>query len=79
MSGQRQAGRRYDARSRQLQAQQNRDRILAVAVGVTFYALLALFPAVAALISIYGLFADAGTIQDHLNALAGLLPGGRSR
>jgi AcrR family transcriptional regulator len=31
MSGPRQAGRRYDARSRQLQAQQNRDRVLAVA------------------------------------------------
>lgn len=31
MSAPRQAGRRYDARSRQLQAQQNRDRVLAVA------------------------------------------------
>jgi len=54
----------------------NNDRILAVAAGVTFYALLALFPAVAALVSIYGLFADAGTIQDHLNTLGSFLPGG---
>jgi len=49
---------------------------MAVAAGVTFYALLAIFPAVAALVSIYGLFAEPGTIQDHLNALAGLVPGG---
>jgi membrane protein len=54
----------------------NKDRILAVAAGVTFYALLAIFPAVGALVSIYGLFAEPGTIQEHLNALAGLLPGG---
>ena len=40
----------------------NDDRILAIAAGVTFYALLAIFPAIAALVSIYGLFADPGTI-----------------
>src|SRR4249920_2950792 len=38
------------------------DRILANAGAVTFFALLALFPGIAALVSIYGLFADAGTI-----------------
>jgi membrane protein len=54
----------------------NKDRILAVAAGVTFYALLALFPAIAALVSIYGLFADPATFQEHLNALSGVLPGG---
>src|SRR3954464_8990962 len=53
-----------------------KDRILAVAAGVTFYGLLALFPAVAALVSIYGLFADPATIQEHLNPLSGVLPGG---
>ena len=54
----------------------NKDRILAVAAGVTFYGLLALFPAIAALVSVYGLFADPGTIQEHLNTVAGFLPGG---
>jgi membrane protein len=54
----------------------NKDRILAVAAGVTFYGLLALFPAIAALVAIYGLFADPTTIQDHLNLLSGVLPGG---
>src|SRR5205823_1815821 len=33
-------------------------RVVALAAGVTFYALLAIFPAIAALVSIYGLFAD---------------------
>src|SRR3954470_12863308 len=36
----------------------NKERILAVAAGVSFYGLLALFPPLAALVSIYGLFAD---------------------
>ena len=52
------------------------DRIMSVAAGVTYYALLALFPAIAALVSIYGLFADPVTIQEHLNALSGIMPGG---
>lgn len=54
----------------------NKHHITSVAAGVTFYALLAIFPAIAALVSIYGLFADAGTIQEHMNSLAGFLPGG---
>ena len=52
------------------------DRILANAAGVTFYALLALFPGIAALVSIYGLFADPSTIVGHLDAIAGFAPGG---
>ena len=54
----------------------SQDRVMSVAAGVTYYALLALFPAVAALVSIYGLFADPGTIESNLSALAGVLPGG---
>jgi membrane protein len=53
-----------------------KDRVVSVAAGVTFYALLAIFPAIAALVSTYGLFADPSTIQEHLNALSGFLPGG---
>jgi membrane protein len=52
------------------------DRILANAAAVTFYALLALFPAIAALVSIYGLFADPGTIASRLDSVSGILPGG---
>ena len=52
------------------------DRILANAAAVTFYALLALFPAIAALVSIYGLFADPSTIANSLDSVSGILPGG---
>jgi len=52
------------------------DRILANAAGVTYYALFALFPAKAALVSIYGLFADPTTIVGHLDAMSGVAPGG---
>jgi membrane protein len=54
----------------------SKDRILANAGGVTFYALLALFPGIAALVSIYGLFADPNTIVSQLDTLSGLAPGG---
>src|SRR2546421_3945115 len=52
------------------------DRILANAAAVTFYALLALFPAIAALVSIYGLVADPKTIATQLDSVSGILPGG---
>ncbi len=54
----------------------SKDRVMSVAAGVTYYALLAVFPAIAALVSIYGIFADPGTIQSHLNTLSGVMPGG---
>jgi YihY family inner membrane protein len=50
------------------------DRLLAVAAGVVFYALLALFPAITALVSLYGLFANASAMNDHLAGLGGILP-----
>ena len=52
------------------------DRVLLVSAGVTFYAILALFPAIGALVSIYGLIADPGTINDQLASLQGILPSG---
>ena len=52
------------------------DRIPLVAAGVTFYALLAIFPGIAALISIYGLFADPVTVAGHLDTITSLAPGG---
>ena len=54
----------------------NEDRVLSVAAGVTFYTLLSLFPAIAALVSCYGLFADVSAINQHLSALQGVLPSG---
>lgn len=53
----------------------NEDRLLAVAAGVVFYGLLALFPAITAIVSSYALFATPNTINDHLSMLSGVLPG----
>ncbi len=52
------------------------DRIMANAAGVTYYTLLALFPGIAALVSIYGLFLDPHAIARELDAAAGVAPGG---
>ena len=52
----------------------NKDRVLAVAAGVTFFTLLSLFPAIAALVSCYGLVADVGAINEHLASMQGVLP-----
>ena len=49
---------------------------MAVAAGVTFYALLALFPSLVALVSLYGLTADPGTLGEHLRSFAGVAPQG---
>ena len=51
-------------------------RLLALAAGVTFYSILAIFPAIAALVGVYGLFADPTTISTHLDSVSDLLPGG---
>ena len=51
-----------------------RDRIMATAGGVTFFSLLALFPALAAFVSLYGLFADVHTVREQLRILAGFMP-----
>jgi membrane protein len=53
-----------------------RDRVLALAAGVAFYAILAIFPALAAVVALYGLFADPTTIAGHLDAMGGVLPRG---
>jgi membrane protein len=45
-----------------------------IAGGVTFAVLLALFPGLAALVSIYGLVFDAGQIERQMAALSGVLP-----
>jgi membrane protein len=52
------------------------NRLLAVAAGVVFYSLLAIFPAIAAFVSLYGLIADASTIDSHLSLASGVFPAG---
>jgi membrane protein len=52
------------------------DRVTLIAAGATFYSLLALFPALAAFVSLYGFVADPTTIADHIAFLGGFLPSG---
>jgi membrane protein len=54
--------------------QASEDRLLAIAAGVVFYGLLALFPAVTALVSCYGLFTKPDSINDHLSFLQDVMP-----
>lgn len=51
-------------------------RIMALAAGMTYYSILAIFPAIAALVAVYGLFSNPSTIAGHLDQLGGFLPGG---
>jgi membrane protein len=50
------------------------DQVPLLAAGVAFYAFMAIFPALIAVVSIYGLFADPSTIANQLNSLTGTLP-----
>ncbi|MCP1548305.1 MULTISPECIES: YihY/virulence factor BrkB family protein [Methylorubrum] len=52
------------------------NRLTLVSAGVTFFVLLAIFPAVAALVSVYGLIADVSTINHQIETLRGVLPSG---
>ena len=50
------------------------DRVGLIAAGVAFYGLLALFPAITALIAISGLLVEPSQIVDQLESLSGLMP-----
>src|SRR5215211_2379926 len=50
------------------------DQVPLLAAGVAFYAFMAIFPALIAVVSIYGLFADPSTIANQLNSLTATLP-----
>jgi len=45
-----------------------------IAAGATFYLLLALFPALAVFVSLYGIVADPNTIADHIAYIGQFLP-----
>lgn len=50
------------------------DRVGMIAAGIAFYGLLALFPAITALIAISGLIVEPSQIVDQLESLSGLMP-----
>ena len=51
-----------------------RDNVTLVAAGVAYYVFLSIFPALAALVSIYGLFSDPAEVGRQIAPLANLLP-----
>jgi membrane protein len=51
-----------------------KDNVSIVAAGCAFYALLALFPAITALVSIYGLVADPASIEGQMNRMQEVAP-----
>jgi membrane protein len=57
-----------------VKAEMAKDNLSLVAAGVAFYVLLAIFPAIAAIVSIYGLVADPQTVEQQLAAISHLLP-----
>lgn len=59
---------------RRVGAKVGRDDISLVAAGVAFYSLLAIPPALAAAIALWGLFADPESIEQQISQLAGALP-----
>jgi len=50
------------------------DRVLIVAAGVTFYAILSLFPLITAFVSVYGIFADRAAVAAHVATLEDVVP-----
>jgi membrane protein len=50
------------------------DRLLSIAGGVSFFVLLAIFPAITALVSAYGLLFSPGTITNNLALLNDVVP-----
>lgn len=51
-----------------------RDHVSIIAAGVAFYGMLAVFPAITSLVSIYGLLADPADVQSQFASLKGIIP-----
>ncbi|HEY0144674.1 MAG TPA: YihY/virulence factor BrkB family protein [Methylovirgula sp.] len=52
----------------------SRNRLIANSGSVAFFGLMAIFPAIATIVSLYGMFADPHTISNHLNLLTDVFP-----
>lgn len=57
-----------------LKDEMDEDRVGLIAAGVAFYGLLALFPAITALIAVSGLLVEPNMIVEQVQALAGIVP-----
>ncbi len=52
----------------------SRNRLVANSGSVAFFGLMAIFPAIATIVSLYGMFADPHVITSHLNLLKDVFP-----
>ena len=52
----------------------SRNRLIANSGSVAFFGLMAIFPGIATIVSLYGMFADPHTISNHLNLLTDVFP-----
>ncbi|HWO41260.1 MAG TPA: YihY/virulence factor BrkB family protein [Candidatus Eisenbacteria bacterium] len=52
-----------------------KDNLSMIAAGVTFYVFLSIFPALAALVALYGLVTDPADLQEHIKTVEAVLPG----
>ncbi len=60
---------------RRVTSEVRRDNLSIVAAGVAYYAFLALFPALVALISLYGLIADPSDVERLMRSANAVMPG----
>ena len=51
-------------------------RLTAIAAGVTYFALLAMFPFIGSIVAVYGLFGDPAALSSHMDQVMSFLPGG---
>jgi membrane protein len=58
-----------------VRAEIDTDNLSIVAGGVAFYAFFAVFPALAALVSLNGLVSDPATVEEQIMAMGAILPG----
>jgi membrane protein len=61
---------------KRVKAEVKEDNVPLLAAGVAFYAMLAIFPAIIAVVTVYGMVADPAQVQSQVNELAKNLPAG---
>jgi membrane protein len=61
---------------RRVKAEVKDDNVSLLAAGVAFYAMLAIFPAIIAVVTVYGMVADPNQVQSQVSQFAKSLPSG---
>ncbi len=61
--------------AKRVKEQLREDHLQITAAGIAFYFFLALFPAMAAFVSLYSMWMDPAQIQEHLESLRNIMPG----